>query len=348
MKTNNILSILPKIDIPQVLVDDFASDPLSQYEKVLKKINDSSWPLHSELTRFLRSLDSETIQSAYADSSFVGLYGENEQVARTWIAQRLLDEQVGHSRMKTLSQTSLSADVLPYSADCLCGVMVDDEAMVRLTDFEYNNSSLHANGFSFTVCPTTLAANSSYWLLRSFYEQNLANNVSVRLDLFLWGSQRSFPHLMYKMIVYAKAVNWDGIGRLKEAHFGQMRADKAANRSEVTEFCWDPRNDGIHFTCEELPPVERIHFEAARYMHAIYDPNMQAIVHFDGALRIYTAEQFETRLREHLRKAGKLGLRRKTFRIDEPIGREGFSLIAQAFFVWNNHLTKYFTETLSP
>jgi hypothetical protein len=49
MKTN-IPCILPKMDIPQILVADFASDPLSQYEKVLKKINDSSWPLHSELT----------------------------------------------------------------------------------------------------------------------------------------------------------------------------------------------------------------------------------------------------------------------------------------------------------
>lgn len=87
--------------------------PLSQYEKVLKKLDDSSWPLHSELAGFLRSLDSETIQSAYADSTFVGLYGENEQLARAWIAQRILDEQVGRSRRKALWQTSLSADMLP-------------------------------------------------------------------------------------------------------------------------------------------------------------------------------------------------------------------------------------------
>lgn len=33
--------------IPQVLVTDFAPTPLSQYEKVLKKLNDSSWSLHS-------------------------------------------------------------------------------------------------------------------------------------------------------------------------------------------------------------------------------------------------------------------------------------------------------------
>ena len=39
-------------------------------------------------------------------------------------------------------------------------------------------------------------------------------------------------------------------------------------------------------------------------------------------------------------------MRRKVFRIDEPISREAFSLIAQAFFVWNRDLATYFRETL--
>ena len=48
----------------------------------------------------------------------------------------------------------------------------------------------------------------------------------------------------------------------------------------------------------------------------------------------------------HLRKAGKVGVRRKIFRTDEPVDRDAFSLIAQAFFVWNNDMKTYFTETL--
>ena len=71
------------------------------------------------------------------------------------------------------------------------------------------------------------------------------------------------------------------------------------------------------------------------------------MTHLDGALRIYTAPQLEERLAVgHLRKAGKTGVRRKIFRIDEPVGRDAFSLIAQAFFVWNDDMNKYFTETL--
>lgn len=74
---------------------------------------------------------------------------------------------------------------------------------------------------------------------------------------------------------------------------------------------------------------------------------MEAITHLDGALRIYDTDQFEERLAAgHLRKAGKAGVRRKIFKIDEPVKRDAFSLIAQEFFVWNDDMKTYFTETL--
>ena len=101
---------------------------------------------------------------------------------------------------------------MPYAADCLRGVEVDDECMVRLRDFGYNNSTLSTNGFSFIVCPTNEAHNSTYWLVRSFYEHGVADHVSVRLDPFLWGPCDAFPQMMYKMLVYAKRLNWDGSG----------------------------------------------------------------------------------------------------------------------------------------
>jgi len=334
------------IDVAAALVDDFVSDPL-QCDKVLIKSNDPSWPLYSELSRLLESLGPEALETAYADSTFVGLYGRSEKLARVWCAERLLFERAARKRLESLADPRRNSDALPYSAVCLRGSKVDEECLVPLKDFTYNNSTLNANGFSFTVCPTKASANSTYWLLQSFYEQSVSDHVSVRLDPFLWGTSDSFPQMMYKMIVYAKPVNWDGIGRLREQHHGQMRADKSTERSELTEFCWDPRDDGIHFTCEELPPIERIDFEGARYLHAIYDPNTCAITHFDGALRIYTAEQLRTRHDKHLRNSGKMGLRKKIFRTDKPIDREAFSLIAQAFFIWNYDLATYFRETLS-
>jgi hypothetical protein len=236
---------------------------------------------------------------------------------------------------------------MPNAVDCLRDVRVDSECMVRLADFEYNGSTLGANEFSFMICPTNDAPNSTYWLLQSFYQQGVAEHMSVRLDPFLWGPSGSFPQMMFKMLVYAKPLDWDGIGKLRKQHHGQMRPDRVDDRSERTEFCWEPRNDGVHFTCEELPSKKRIDFEGARYLHAIYEPDSGLITHFDGALRIYTTEQAEERRKVHVRNAGKAGLRRKIFRIDQPVNREAFSLIAQAFFIWNEDINTYFRETLS-
>jgi len=153
--------------------------------------------------------------------------------------------------------------------------------------------------------------------------------------------------MAYKMLVYAKPLDWAGIAKLKNDLHGLMRPDNSRDRTVLTEFCWTPRDDGIHFICEELPRRDLVNVQAARYLHAIYDPSSCKIIHLDGALRIYTEVEMDVRLREHVRKAGKAGIRRKIFRIDNPINRDAFSLIAQAFFIWNSDLVTYFRETLS-
>lgn len=341
-----MLSAEIQVKVPEALVDDFASDPLSSYEKVLRRSCDPSWPLYSQLSNFLAELPSIAVEVVYQDPTFTGLYGKNERLARVRIAERLLVEAASRARLQSLAETRPKSDVMPYSTDCLRGLDVNEECMVKLADFEYNGSTLLKNRFSFTVCSTNANPNSTYWLLRSFYDQDISQFIGVRLDPFLWGPSDSFPQMTYKMIVYAKPLNWDGIGRLREQLHGEMRADKPWDRSEVTQYCWDPRDDGVHFICEEVPAEQRIGFEGSRYLHAIYNPGHQSITHLDGALRIYTAEEFRQRHESHLRKSGKIGVRRKIFRIDESINRDTFSLIAQAFFVWNDELAKYFRETL--
>jgi hypothetical protein len=334
------------VEVPDALILDFASDPESPYEKVLKKLSDPSWPLHTLLCEFVNNLPAEAVDAALADETFTLLYGKNECLARAWIAQWLLLEKASSARLRSISEAGPDGCTMPYTAECLNGIAVDQEGMVRLAEFDDAGGTVAKKGFNFTVCPTTSAPNSTFWLLRSFYEQGVAGHVRARLDPFLWGRSDEFSRLMFKMIVYAQPVNWDGIRQLKEQHHGRMISDGPPGRSELTEFCWEPRDDGIHFACEALPAKERIGFEGARYLHAIYDPDGERIMHLDGALRIYDAESLDRRHREHLRNAGKAGLRRKIFRIDEPVHRDAFSLIAQAFFVWNADLSTYFRQTL--
>jgi hypothetical protein len=185
------------VEIPEALIHDFASDPLAPFDKLLKKCSEQSWPLHSELSEFLKSLQPQAIEKAYEDATFVGLYGKSDHLARVWIAERLLIEESARRLLESLTESPASDKMMPYTAECLRDIKVDGESMVRLSDFVYNNSTLATCGYSFTVCSTTESPNSTYWLPRSFYEQGVAKNVRVRLDPFLWGSSDSYPQLLW-------------------------------------------------------------------------------------------------------------------------------------------------------
>lgn len=335
------------VKIPEELVADFASDPLSQYNKIIQGSTDASWPLHPLLKEFLDDLPEEAVDMAFADENFIGIYGRSEQFARIWFTERLLNDEVSRRRLNELVREEKNGKPLPYTVEALGGVEVDEEWLVRLRDFHFDGSSAAVNGFSFTTCLVNQSFNSTYWLQQAFYEAGVSEHMRVRLDPFLLGPSEQFPTMMYKMLVYARPLNWAGISRLKEPNFGQMRPDSSRDRTELTEFCWQPRDDGIHFVCEELPRRDLIDVQASRYLHAIYDPATRSITHFDGALRVYTDKEMEERLRSHVRKAGKSGFRRKIFRTDAAISRDAFSLISQAFFIWNDDLARYFRETLS-
>ena len=332
--------------IPEALVQDFASDPLAPFDKVLKKAGDPTWPLYTELNGYLASLPTEAVDAAFENKTFVALYGKNDRVARFWMTERFLVQESARRRLDVLTGPASTGIVAPYDAACLQATSIDEDGMVRVADFSYNNATLGKDGFSFTVFSTTDCPNSTYWLLRSFYEESVADHVRVRLDPFLWGPSDSYPQTMYKMLVYATPVDWESLGQLREPAHGMMQADKPPEKSELTEFCWTRRDDGIHLVCEELPPKERIEFVGARYLHAIYAPSSQSITHFDGALRIYSDLQYNERRSTHVRHSGKTGIRKKIFRIDAPTSRSAFSLITQAFFVWNDDLVRYFRERL--
>ena len=82
----------------------------------------------------------------------------------------------------------------------------------------------------------------------------------------------------------------------------------------------------------------------SRYLHAIYRPSANSIIHLDGAVRIYSPSELQDRHSKKLHEAGKMGLRKKVFAVDTPLSREVFSNVAQTFFVWNNDVIRYFQD----
>jgi hypothetical protein len=149
------------------------------------------------------------------------------------------------------------------------------------------------------------------------------------------------------MWMYGRPLDWDRISRLRKTEHGTWLPGALSHKSQFTDFSWEPRDNEIHFVCEEVPTRESALSEPSRYLHAIYMPDSQSIEHLDGAIRLFTPDEIEARHAQHVRNAGKLGLREKVFRTDQSITRSSLSVIAQSFFVWNQDVAEYFTRDLA-
>ena len=160
--------------IPEALVQDFASDPLAPFDKILNKAGDPTWPLYPELNGYLAGLPAEAVDAAFEDKTFVTLYGKSDRLARIWMTERFLVEESARRRLNVLTGPSSTGFVARYPTTWLAATTIDEDGMVRVADFSYNNATIGKDGFSFTVCSTTDCPNSTYWLLRSFYEGGVA------------------------------------------------------------------------------------------------------------------------------------------------------------------------------
>ena len=112
--------------------------------------------------------------------------------------------------------------------------------------------------------------------------------------------------------------------------------------SAFTNFVWDPRGRELHLVCEEVPSEDRVETREGRYLHAVYRLDRAEIIHFDGALGIYSRAEFAARQGKHVRFAGKVGRRRKLLRSDTALSGDGLADLAMAFFVWNEDVAWYF------
>ena len=95
-----------------------------------------------------------------------------------------------------------------------------------------------------------------------------------------------------------------------------------------------------------MPTAEYLDVRGSRYFHAIFDRATGLIKHCDGAIRLYIYEEYQNRLKCHVRntEARKVGQRIKIFQLDDAIDQNTFALLCVTFFVWNEDVITYFNE----
>ena len=330
-------------NIPKAVFDYFAADPTGPLWKVGSVADDPSSAIYSEVEELLSRIDLGEVAQTRDGAEFQHLARNNknpDREARIWIAERLLFRSIASRRIDALRDNARRPS--PYDQPALVDLAPDEEGLVPLREFEFDGSRLLRNGHAFLVLSTTPLPNSTYWLLQSCYSQNLQQSVRVRLDPFLHGPAESFPAMSYRMLVYGQPLDWHRLNNLREPEHGRWRPDVFKDNHEFTDYAWSPRGPEVHFVCEEVPAVERSSTNGGRYSHAVYLPSEGALSHLDCALRIYSDSEVAARREQHVRNTGKVGLRRKVFRIDSLVPRSVLSSVCQSFFVWNQDVSRYF------
>ena len=76
----------------------------------------------------------------------------------------------------------------------------------------------------------------------------------------------------------------------------------------------------------------------------IYSKTDDRILHCDGAIRILTEMEYESRVQYHVKDAEvrKMGKRIKVFRTDAAVPTDFFCGLASSFYVWNQDVVNYF------
>lgn len=338
-------------ETPEEVLSFFAASPIRPMLQLSRAASGPESAIREPLDRFLASFTSEEVAAARDDPQFRFFSSgqvDCDREARVWIAERRLLNEIPRRKLDVVREDRSSTRPRPYSVPALADLEVDSDHMVRLSAFAFDGARLTRNGQAFLVLTTTGSPNSTYWLLLAIYSQGLQDRTRVRLDPFLFGPEESFPAMRYLMWIHGRPLDWARLEALSEPEFGRWRPDSPSRNCEFTDFAWTPRGREVHFVCEEVPSVDRVDREPARYLHAVYHCSAKAICHLDGALRLYSGSAIRDRLTCHVRNAGKAGVREKVFGCKGLIEADDLSSIAQAFFVWNSDVQEYFCRSALP
>lgn len=229
---------------------------------------------------------------------------------------------------------------------------IDKNSLVFMRDFDLTFFSLCKNNLVYSLTPTTIASNSSYWIYQALLELTFKYkiNFKIRLDPYIELPREDYNPMMYKMYVHGKPLNWKRLLTLRFDEFGQWMTEKDYHDHQFTDYCWSPKKDGtIHFTCEEIPKGNLNRIKSSRYFHAIFRKNNGEFEHCDGAVRIYSDEELNYRMNYHVRnpEVRKIGKRIKIFQFDCEdndginLDKDMFSLLMANFYVWNQDVWNY-------
>lgn len=237
---------------------------------------------------------------------------------------------------------------------------VDKDGLVYIKDLLEKFDYLGQGVFADKKSPFAICAHA--YFRKSLFRQNnlnfhfldeLMKNVNnsevtlrLRLDNDLIGIAKTFAPAM-------EFEHWRGpffnndISAIKlgvSAH-GMDDYNKLFNGIGRTEFLWKMEGGEQTFEAEEVketPSLGISHDDyGCRYAHSIYDANIQAFEHFDGAIRMYDSDMIQRRWDHDIKSAGKSSIYTKLFRVDGKLALDDWKLLLHHYFQGNHLIEEY-------
>lgn len=335
----------PDLLIDEALEDHLARSPIGPSFELGRINSDEANPLCQSARRATHHVPNEVVDDVLADPEFCALYGHSESgrrdsYAREWAVVRVLQQRIRQRRRGALADQAERP--APYNDQALVDLPLCDDDLVPLSEFDVEDGILIRNGRAFVVMLPTPAENSYYWITRVLARDSIRHLVRVRLDPLIHGDAETFPRMNYRMLWWGRPLLWSEIVQIQEETFGRWVPGPFSHPSEFTDYAWVPRRDEQHLFLEEMPQREDIAVSWSRYFHAIFSLESAMVTHLDGAIRLFSDGEWNQRTSNHVHRAGKVGIRRKVFRIDSPMSPDQVSDLGGTFFTWNYDVSHFF------
>jgi len=329
-------------------LDYFARNLIDPLFEVYEILEDEIHEEHKNLLNDIKNIDSEKLDQFVSDHHIDGFLSPDEDVdfgRRTCYLIFNLQKEIAHARIKKLIEDKERPE--PYNSPNLSNLEIDKNGLANTNQFDLNLFRFQKDDYVYQLCPITGASNSSYWvfqaLIKSIKESKI--DYKIRLDPFIEIKSKEYQAVMYKMYVHGKPLDWDKLLILRNDDFGQWFNER---ENSFTDYVWSPKDEEIHFTCEEYPIHNFRGLLTSKYFHAIFNKETGKIKHCDGALRIYDELEINRRRKYHVRQpeVHKVAKRIKVFQFDnkgQELNQNDFSQLAINFFVWNHDVQNYFS-----
>lgn len=331
-------------------LDYFTSNLVDPMFLVFEILGEENHKEHKNLMTDIQNIDSEKLILYTNEKHIDGFIREDDDIDLSRRAYYLifhLQKEIASTRFKKLLNTDKRPE--PYNSHNLKDIDFDKNFLVNTNQFDLSYFRFQKNDFVYQLSPITGASNSSFWIFQAIIKAIRESDIDfkIRLDPYIEIDSNNYQPLMYKMHVHGKPLDWDKLLMLRNDDFGQWFNERD---NRFTDYVWSPKDDEIHFTCEEYPSYNFRGLTTSRYFHAIFNKESGKIKHCDGAVRIYKDFEIDERRNYHIRQAEvrKIAKRVKIFQFDskenkgKELHQENFSQLAINFFVWNSDVYEYF------